>query len=107
MTTEGCFRDVLEIIKEEYRAAPIRGYKSTKYLKILDLEKGFEGYLSLLVMSYALWWQVRNAFSLWTGLLGLCLSMFGVASYLFDHIFMTIEEHSSEPRKKSERTESK
>jgi len=69
-----------------------KGVKTDGYLRIGDQEKGFEGFMSLAISCYVLYWQV-DATSCITSFISIILSGRGVATYLFQTVFL---EHAAD-----------
>lgn len=66
------------------------GYKSDLFLSIADREAGFEGYMSLALSCFALHWQIRGVDSCATGLLSIMVSIYGIAGYIYNLVFLEV-----------------
>jgi len=85
--------DTYRLIHEESEHIRKRGYHSDAFLKLLDLEQGFQGYVSLAVSSYGLWFEARDWWTCAIGLLSVFTSLCGVASYLFRNVFLNLSTY--------------
>lgn len=77
----------LHKVYQEYRDSLDKGFKTNGFLRIVDREKGFEGFMSLALSCYVVYWQV-NATSCFVSLVSIMFSGVGVATYLFNTVFL-------------------
>merc|ERR1719410_1107773 len=87
-----CGREFLNV-RQEFNESLSKGFRTNNFLRILDREKGFEAFMSLSLSCYAVYWQV-NIESCIPSLVSIICSGWGVASYLFNNVFL--EEHAAD-----------
>jgi len=75
----------LHKVYQEYMDSLDKGFKTNGFLRIVDREKGFEGFMSLALSCYIVYWQV-NATSCFVSLVSIMFSGMGVATYLFNTV---------------------
>jgi len=78
-------------LPREFNDSLHKGIKTDGFLRIGDREKGFEGFMSLAISCYIVYWQV-SALSCITSVVSIILSGRGVAGYLFQTVFL---EHAA------------
>jgi len=86
-----CGGEILKVC-QELNESLSKGFRTNNFLRILDREKGFEAFISLSLSCYAVYWQV-NPESCIVSLVSIMCSGFGVASYLFNNVFL---EHAAD-----------
>jgi len=86
MTAQICSGELCKL-PQEFRDSLHNGIKTDVFLGIVDREKGFEGFMSLALSCYLVYWQV-NPTSCIMSLVSIIMSGRGVATYLFHTVFL-------------------